>query len=279
MDLNKICSQEVKNDAQKQVDLLENFDKSLEKACFSYFEYSYVVTTLLYYEEDNSVKEQLQTKFVKNNKKFREFCEHYEPYIKFNKMLVKLKECNESFEIQYNYNKNHEFINKSELEQIVVKNKERSDRTLSLQHIYFVHQSYFLVLETVKYIINNKENNECVIDEFKDKLSLLKGLIKEKKIGLRLFTLNLIRKELHFECAKFYKSSFTQVVIKRQTTFIYDEAKTKIDDVCSICLEDFEKGNSVTKLKCNHYFCTNCIAKWFSSSAMCPTCRRKYYLV
>ena len=279
MALNEICSQEIKKDAQKQVDLLESFDKSLEKACFSYFEYSYVVTTLLYYEDNISVKEQLQTKFVNNNKKFREFCEYYERYIKFKKMVVKLKECNESFEIQYNYNTNHEFINKSELEQLVVKNKERSDKTLSLQHIYFVHQTYFSLLETVRYIINNKENCERVIDEFKDKLSRLKVLIKKNKIGVRLFTLNFIRKELHFECEKFYKSSFTQVVMKRQTTFFYDEAKTKIDDVCSICLEDFEKGNSVTKLKCNHHYCTSCITKWFSSSAMCPTCRRKYYLV
>ena len=279
MTLNRISREKLQTQAEKEVDLLESFDKSLEKACFSYFEYSFVVSTLIYYEENVSKKEKLKTKLADNNNKFREFCQYYEPYLKFTKMIVKMKEYNERLEVEYNYNTNHDFINNIDLDRIVIKNKERSDRTLSLQHIYFVNQKYGSMLEIVRYINDKKKEYNFCIEEFTNRLNKLKDLTRKNQIYTRLTMLNIIRSEMYFKCTEFYKSYFTQVVMKRQTNFAYNEAKFKLEDVCAICLEKFKRRRLITKLKCNHYYCTECITKWFSSASKCPTCRRKYYLI
>ena len=34
------------------------------------------------------------------------------------------------------------------------------------------------------------------------------------------------------------------------------------DDTCSICVEDFKQGETVTETKCKHQFHTNCIWQW-----------------
>ena len=47
------------------------------------------------------------------------------------------------------------------------------------------------------------------------------------------------------------------------------------NDSCSICLEKFKWLDSITELPCKHKYHTECIHKWFSSAATCPTCRYK----
>ncbi|KFK31359.1 hypothetical protein AALP_AA6G102300, partial [Arabis alpina] len=43
---------------------------------------------------------------------------------------------------------------------------------------------------------------------------------------------------------------------------------------CTICLSEFEQGESIQVLeKCHHGFHVNCIHKWLSSRSSCPTCR------
>ena len=43
---------------------------------------------------------------------------------------------------------------------------------------------------------------------------------------------------------------------------------------CSICLEEFRRGDERTLLPCNHGFHTRCVNTWFSSESSCPVCRR-----
>ena len=48
-----------------------------------------------------------------------------------------------------------------------------------------------------------------------------------------------------------------------------------LQNACAICLVDFEQGDRVLTLDCNHFFHENCAKEWlFKSSASCPNCRK-----
>ena len=50
-------------------------------------------------------------------------------------------------------------------------------------------------------------------------------------------------------------------------------------DCCAICLDDFEAGNMLRVLPCNHAFHASCVGKWLSErSAVCPLCKEDYYV-
>lgn len=42
---------------------------------------------------------------------------------------------------------------------------------------------------------------------------------------------------------------------------------------CSICLEEFENGESYGKLGCLHVFHKTCLVEWLKVSSTCPKCR------
>ena len=44
---------------------------------------------------------------------------------------------------------------------------------------------------------------------------------------------------------------------------------------CNICLENFEVGNILRILECNHEFHENCIITWLKSNNTCPICRHE----
>lgn len=48
--------------------------------------------------------------------------------------------------------------------------------------------------------------------------------------------------------------------------------KDKTSDECLICLESFNQGETVIRLKCNHYYHTQCIYTWFEKKMTCPLC-------
>ncbi|KAL3504675.1 hypothetical protein ACH5RR_034516 [Cinchona calisaya] len=43
---------------------------------------------------------------------------------------------------------------------------------------------------------------------------------------------------------------------------------------CSICLSEFEEGDEIRELECNHMFHNKCLEKWLQGcQATCPLCR------
>lgn len=45
------------------------------------------------------------------------------------------------------------------------------------------------------------------------------------------------------------------------------------EDVCTVCLSNYEPGESLRKLPCNHVFHPDCIYKWLDINKKCPMCR------
>ena len=43
---------------------------------------------------------------------------------------------------------------------------------------------------------------------------------------------------------------------------------------CTICIGDFEEGETLRRLPCNHVFHTSCIDPWMEQHTTCPNCRR-----
>ena len=47
--------------------------------------------------------------------------------------------------------------------------------------------------------------------------------------------------------------------------------------VCSICLEDIQRGQAVHLSCCKNTFCPECLFKWFAMRPSCPLCRSESF--
>ncbi|CAL2028282.1 unnamed protein product [Caenorhabditis brenneri] len=57
---------------------------------------------------------------------------------------------------------------------------------------------------------------------------------------------------------------------------MYKYEKTEGDEeTCTVCLTDFDTGDDVRKLRCNHMFHPGCIEKWLDINKKCPMCRKE----
>ena len=63
--------------------------------------------------------------------------------------------------------------------------------------------------------------------------------------------------------------------IDRFATFNADEKS--VDEGCTICIDGVEINKLMIKLDCSHFYCSECIKKWFEKKASCPLCREVYY--
>lgn len=54
--------------------------------------------------------------------------------------------------------------------------------------------------------------------------------------------------------------------------------KEKEDDVCNICLGEFEQGDIKSNISCKHFYHYECIIKWLEIRPICPCCRTHFRL-
>ena len=48
------------------------------------------------------------------------------------------------------------------------------------------------------------------------------------------------------------------------------------DTECFVCREDFKKDDTMKQLLCTHYFCDECVTKWFENNKKCPICNMEF---
>merc|ERR1719440_1675962 len=64
-----------------------------------------------------------------------------------------------------------------------------------------------------------------------------------------------------------------EAILHRVTTtsqFCSSDAR----DQCSVCLMDFDQGDSLRTLECTHRFHMACIDQWLAQSGQCPVCKQ-----
>lgn len=60
--------------------------------------------------------------------------------------------------------------------------------------------------------------------------------------------------------------------IQELSTHKCTEEESK-DEMCVICIVDFEKDAALRMLPCKHKFHTKCIDQWLANNSKCPICR------
>ncbi|CEP09995.1 hypothetical protein [Parasitella parasitica] len=65
-------------------------------------------------------------------------------------------------------------------------------------------------------------------------------------------------------------------VVSKLTVKIFKlDEKEQEPDSCAICLEDYQSGNELRLLPCNHQFHTLCVDAWLTTQKkLCPICKR-----
>ena len=75
-------------------------------------------------------------------------------------------------------------------------------------------------------------------------------------------------------------STTTHGTVESSSSLLQNEVIENIVlDVCSICLDEYERLDKVRILPCHHTFHSKCVGRWLSErSAVCPLCKENYYI-
>ena len=114
--------------------------------------------------------------------------------------------------------------------------------------------------ETLKYseyidLINNIKSNPKILNN----QDFLGEINNNKRLWMNINYGNFIKNSHKINLNIWYKQ--------------YQNNWSNDENVCSICLCDFNNGKCIKNLKCNHFFHTNCIDAWLKHKPSCPICR------
>jgi hypothetical protein len=73
-----------------------------------------------------------------------------------------------------------------------------------------------------------------------------------------------------------FKSGSYDDIDSPQTRIVVNETSkrmNKVTDECIICYQEFEEGEIIITLQCDHYYHMNCINKWIQVREVCPQCQ------
>ena len=70
------------------------------------------------------------------------------------------------------------------------------------------------------------------------------------------------------------RSGLTSDRIKIFSTFNADQKS--VDDGCGSCIDGVEINKLMIRLECDHFYCSECISKWFEKNTSCPLCSKEY---
>lgn len=62
--------------------------------------------------------------------------------------------------------------------------------------------------------------------------------------------------------------------VNKYNTYVYDnQYSNPYTNTCTICLENYKKGELIIELPCKHLFHKECLSKWFNHNNICPLCK------
>ena len=268
-----------------QVENIESFVKDFEdfmdEVLYCYLAQSCAIAGYIYSGvTDNRI---LEVKLEEHFIDFKNVCEKISKFKVLKKFVFLPCEdlernqvtIDERIEFLFNYANDKTFMNKKQLESYnevyerIGKNIIYIDKFIQygtdIEFINLKNQ----ITEIKEKLYDNNVNLDYIITEFES----IKETFKAFEVEAYYDILNSYNQEVKIQNDILVKEYYYKYVMKKQETFKYNNKKCNKTD-CPICLEDFENGRYVTKLKCRHYFCTKCIEKWFKESVTCPYCKR-----
>ena len=70
-----------------------------------------------------------------------------------------------------------------------------------------------------------------------------------------------------YEDMKLFENNLSRFERKKAKNF-----STALNEKCNICLENFKPDTKLLILHCKHFYCEQCIKKWFIENVTCPVC-------
>jgi len=117
---------------------------------------------------------------------------------------------------------------------------------LLLLRLYFIHRSRLVTTITYNNIISEEEE-EAESEE----------LLNNQNSDTVIVSINMENYEYNLDNIK-------------------DNVNTNYSShgCCSICMNDFENGELISRLECNHEYHEKCIGLWIYKKSQCPLCKK-----
>ena len=142
------------------------------------------------------------------------------------------------------------------------------------------HSSYYVV-ETPEGVVMSFGNNMSSLGELDNVFPFSSSRTLNLPRGLNSLT-DLLQMISHFYNATMAQQEDVKIVLKPEALqsipkIKYDDVKNEISDItCTICQCDYEDGETLMKLPCDHFFHETCVSIWLGQqSHVCPICRKE----
>ena len=215
-------------------------------------------------------------------KKFKNSCIKLSKFKKLTKFTIYPhinKEGDVTFknkiEIYFNYEDDTMFINKEDLENVAEKFVEIDQDIISCKSFVTCENNEDFVnlkeeITEVKELLA-RDNGE--IETLEIKMKNVEKQVRNMQIKKYLNNAKKTVKNLKNKSKEFQDKYYHKYVMKKQYTHEFGHGLMNTSEKCGFCKQLFTSSQTVTKLRCEHLFCTGCIEKWMERSVTCYRCR------
>ena len=272
-----------KNDLLDEAIYLEHFVLNIENSIFEVYScyLSYLCVTSLYIYCGVEDKKILEANLFNYSNVFKHLCKTFSKFKKLEKFFIYLRNSQEldgfaieeTVELSLNYEKNKPFVSKEELERYAEKSLTHDSRRVPIDFEYDYNEDFTDLKREIEDIIENLRGDNTDCEHIKLKFEKCREKVDSFQIEEYHKMLVTHAENLSKMNEMLMNDYYPKYIMQSRKTFEYKHSTNDIKE-CAVCLEDFENGKSVTKLKCGHIFCAKCIEDWLEENVSCPCCRK-----
>ena len=263
-------------DAYKKIVLDEECSVLLD-VIHNYITFLRLICSKIVNEDINREINKRKYEFVK--KELYDFIINHKRFFKLSKCNLVLKDgsIKESFDI--NYNESIEsFMKLDDQVKLLSVLKEFIDRnSVGYCYRYDYLEEKEEVIKTIESIL--KREVVYIYDVlifFKENFLVTKDKLETKCKNYGELRNYVKKRAYDFHVSNVSKDRLDKLSFRFEGSIKNHEDKKS----CGICFNDYEKDQEVTQLPCNHFYCRECIEKWFKKPVdgskakfQCPYCR------